>query len=542
MDIKECYRVLELEVGASREAVEAAYCRLLERWHPDRIKPAGDPEGIRQAKLVLERVNEAYLTLGKVAPPASAKPAAAAPPADLPPPGRPTSPPPPQKPISNRAPEPAPATVAPREAEPPPPTTPPKDAWSPLDPLLQKFPPGSPARRFGPIGLAVVAVLILVLAVGTCSSKPSRKGAADPKKTGRLVIKSNRPDTTAEATRIADQDSPATDTFRASGAEPAVAGLPPGRYTLTVHSAGWPDIKQDFSVAAGGAAEVAIRFKSGSLRLDSDPTGATVRWGENELGKTPLTIPALPVGEVPLTLVVPTWPAYTYKATVAEGVETAVTARVPHGRLVVESFPAGASVQLETRLVGTTPLTLPSVPAGVIKVTLRADDFVPVAYNVTIVDNGEAKLNPTLASSIPVLEPGALLSAVWIPETADRGISEGFAQTINFRSRNGIVKNLDRKKLWESWLGKRFRFTGTIKAYDKDSGRIEFVDANNETAKYRVIAQLTPETRANKEAVAPLVKGATFALFGQLDAVEEPKWPAKQISIEFINAIPQPKP
>ena len=86
MDIKECYRVLELEIGASREAVEASYCRLLERWHPDRIKPAGDPEGLRQARLVLERVNEAYLTLGKVAPAAAAKPPVSAPPASAPPP------------------------------------------------------------------------------------------------------------------------------------------------------------------------------------------------------------------------------------------------------------------------------------------------------------------------------------------------------------------------------------------------------------------------------------------------------------------------
>ncbi len=534
MDIKECYRVLELEVGASREAVEAAYCRLLERWHPDRIKPAGDPEGIRQARLVIERVNEAYLTLGKIAPAAAAKPSAPPPPA--------AGTPPPAKPISNRAPEPAPATVAKPEPEAAPPAGRPKDAWSPLDPLLAKFPPGSAARRFGPIGLAVVAVLILMLAVGTCSSKPSRKGGPpDPKKTGRLVIKTNRPDTAAEAVRIADKDSPATDTFRANGAEPSVAGLPPGKYTLTARSAGWPDLKQEFTVTAGQATEVAVKFKSGSLKLDTDPTGATVRWGETEFGKTPLTIPALPAGEVSLSLVVPTWPAYTYKATVAEDVETAVTARVPHGRLVVDSFPPGAAVQLETRLVGNTPLTLESVPAGVIKVTLRADDFVPVAYNVTVVDNGEARLGPTLASSIPVLEPGGLLTAVWVPDVADRGISEGFSQTITFRSRNGVIKNLDRKKLHESWLAKRFRFSGTVKAYDRDSGRIEFLDASSENARYRVLAQLAPEARANKDFVASLVKGATVAIFGQLDAVEEPKWPAKQISIEFIGATPQPK-
>ena len=67
MEIKECYRVLELELGASRDAVEAAYCRLLERWHPDRVA-AGDSEAAREAQRMVQAVNEAYLTLAKIAP------------------------------------------------------------------------------------------------------------------------------------------------------------------------------------------------------------------------------------------------------------------------------------------------------------------------------------------------------------------------------------------------------------------------------------------------------------------------------------------
>ena len=67
MEIKECYRVLELELGASRDAVEAAYCRMLERWHPDRVA-AGDAEVVREAQRMVQVVNEAYLTLAKIAP------------------------------------------------------------------------------------------------------------------------------------------------------------------------------------------------------------------------------------------------------------------------------------------------------------------------------------------------------------------------------------------------------------------------------------------------------------------------------------------
>src|SRR3954465_4144125 len=102
MDIKECSRVLQLEVGASREAVESAYCRLLERWHPDRIKPAGDPAAVQEANRMVQQINEAYRTLGKVAPAtapaASAKPGFVQPIEAPPPANRPTSAPPPPKP------------------------------------------------------------------------------------------------------------------------------------------------------------------------------------------------------------------------------------------------------------------------------------------------------------------------------------------------------------------------------------------------------------------------------------------------------------
>ncbi len=552
MEIKECYRVLELEVGASREAVETAYCRLLERWHPDRIKPAGDPAAIQEANRMVQQINEAYRTLDKIAP-VTAKPPVSAPPANTPPPSTPkptsTPPPPPPAPAPKpapapRAPEPAPATVVRAEPEPAP-TGRPKDAWSPLDAVLAKFPPGSAARKYGPIGLAAVVVLILLLCVTMCSSKPTRRSstpsAPDPKTTGSLVIKTNRPDTSVEATRVPDAQSPAADTFRASGAEPTFPGLPAGKYTVVAKSAGWPDLKQETTVVVGQAGALAVHFQSGSLKLDSVPSGATVRWGENELGKTPLTIPALPVGEIPLTLVLATWPNLPFKATIAEGTEASQTVHFPFGRLVVETTPAGATVQLEARVVGKTPLTLDQVPAGVIKVTLRADDYTPVAFNVTVEDHGEAKLTQTLVSSIPVLDPPALLAAVWVETAAEdpNRLAPGFRDTTGYQSRNGIVKNLNRKKLVENWLAKRFRFTGTVKSYDRDSGKIDFIDATNDLAKYHVTANLSISSRQNKEVVAQLTKGATFSLLGKLDAVEEPRWPAKTISIEIISADPQ---
>src|SRR5438132_579073 len=87
MEIKECYRVLELELGASRDAIEAAYCRLLERWHPDKVA-AGDADAAREAQRMVQAVNEAYLTLAKIAPGADPAKAPAVAPAAAPLPTR----------------------------------------------------------------------------------------------------------------------------------------------------------------------------------------------------------------------------------------------------------------------------------------------------------------------------------------------------------------------------------------------------------------------------------------------------------------------
>ena len=78
-----------------------------------------------------------------------------------------------------------------------------------------------------------------------------------------------------------------------------------------------------------------------------------------------------------------------------------------------------------------------------------------------------------------------------------------------------------------------------MKSYDRDTGKIDFLDLSNDLAKYHVTANLSISSRQNKDVVALLVKGATFALLGKLDAVEEPRWPAKTISMEIISADPQ---
>jgi hypothetical protein len=136
------------------------------------------------------------------------------------------------------------------------------------------------------------------------------------------------------------------------------------------------------------------------------------------------------------------------------------------------------------------------------------------------------------------LDPAELLRAVWVYDDPNQIAPPVDTIAGPYQPRNEIVRNLHRKRLYENWLRKRFRFTATVKSYDRDSGQVEFAEQKSELSKYRVLAFLAPEARADKDLAAQLVKGATFSIYGVLSAVEEPHWPAKVITLEISAANP----
>ena len=399
------------------------------------------------------------------------------------------------------------------------------------------FPVGSPRRRFGPLILA--AALVMVLLLGKCAFSSHRSGAEapDPKKTGRLVVKSNVAAATLEAERIILPGDRVTPNAHGNVGQ-AVAGLMPGKYAVTVRADGWPDTRGEATMEAGQTTEVAINFKSGSLRLDTDPEGAAVRQGETVFGKTPLVIPQLPPGECSLSLEYASWPVVPFKTTIIEKVESAETVRLPHGKLTIESTPSGATVLRSGRPIGQTPLVLELFPAGIRKLTLQAKDFPPLEVSVKVEDRGEVKISPMLGSGFPVLDLAALLRAVWVPDNPDKIAEPWDGLSGPSKPQNGIVKNLNRKRLYEYWLNKRYCYTGIVKAYDKANSQIEFAETENDFSKCRVLARLSVEGRNNPELAAQLVKGATLSFYGRLTAVEEARWSSKMMTFEFSLAEP----
>ncbi len=393
--------------------------------------------------------------------------------------------------------------------------------------------------RFTALVPAVAALLIL--GASGCGKSPEEikaaKAAHEAETTSRLLVKSNHANATIETTRVPAAGEPAPAPINGVVGQ-SLGPLPPGKYVLITRTEGWPEIRQDVTLVAGQTNEIAVNFKSGSLRLDSVPSGATVKIDGAVLGRTPLVVPQLPLGERKVVLDYPGWPALPVKLTINENVETAETVRLPHGKLSVASFPAGATVLFGGRALGQTPLTIDRFQAGTKKLTLQSKDFPPLEITITLEDQGEVAVSPALSEGYPLLEAPAFLREVWVATAAG---DHGKTVLSGFRSQSGYVRNLDRKKLFESWLGKKFRFTGIVKAYNPASGDLEIAEEKNELTKYRLTAKLSPAALANREFIAQLnTKGAIVALYGRLSEVEEPEWPARGgIRIEFVAVEPQ---
>jgi hypothetical protein len=297
-------------------------------------------------------------------------------------------------------------------------------------------------------------------------------------------------------------------------------------------------VQTEATVEAGRTTDLAVSFKGGSLRLASEPSGATVKQGNAVLGKTPLVLPSLPPGECKLTLEYPSWPVVSLQTTITVDGETTETVRLPHGKLTVESSPPGATVLLGGKAAGQTPLLLERFPAGTRKLTLQGKDFPPLEISVTMEDRGDVKVSPQLGSGFPLLDPEAVLRAVWVPHDPNRLSPPVDGTTGPSQPRNGIIKNLNRKRLYETWLRKTYRFSAEVKSYEPKSGQVEFVEQQCTLSKYRVLANLSVEAQGGPELAALLTKGATFTLYGRLSAVEEPRWPGKVITLEFSSAEP----
>jgi len=168
-------------------------------------------------------------------------------------------------------------------------------------------------------------------------------------------------------------------------------------------------------VTAKPPARSSVKAVRGNLLIRSTPANADVAVNGEPRGKTPITMRDLPLGSYTIRIAREGYapeerrvqltsqrataamsfslrPAPPRSATASSG--PAVANGV--GSISVQSRPSGARVSVNNRLVGTTPLTIPDMPAGSATVRIEMDGYQTWATTIHVNAGEPARVNASL--------------------------------------------------------------------------------------------------------------------------------------------------
>ena len=107
----------------------------------------------------------------------------------------------------------------------------------------------------------------------------------------------------------------------------------PGQYNITAAD-GENDIAERVNIEPKQAAKQVFLFRYGAVQLNSTPVGATVIRKGKELGKTPLTLNRIPVGETIVELQLKDYKTTNFLIRSVEGMTTNLNAKLISNRLI----------------------------------------------------------------------------------------------------------------------------------------------------------------------------------------------------------------
>ena len=154
---------------------------------------------------------------------------------------------------------------------------------------------------------------------------------------------------------------------------------------------------------------------TGALRVESEPPGARVRVNGETRGQTPLALADLPLGDYDVRLDARGYEGQTRRVALTAGAPAAelrlklVRAAPVTGSAEIVSTPAGASVTIDGKAVGRTPLAAAALPAGAREVQLVLEGHEPWSGTVDVVagqkGHVEVRLRPLVAKPLPTPTP-----------------------------------------------------------------------------------------------------------------------------------------
>ena len=164
--------------------------------------------------------------------------------------------------------------------------------------------------------------------------------------------------------------------------------VPVGRHVFAFRLAGHRDHVAELDLAPAAPVRLAPELVpvSGSLDVKASPEGARVIVGGMPRGAAPILVGDLPEGEVDVRIEAPGHRPFVGRASISPGKTFSLSAALEPipGSIRVVTSPAGATVYVDDRRIGTSPVSALDLPAGPHRVRILLEGHDPVARTVQL--------------------------------------------------------------------------------------------------------------------------------------------------------------
>ena len=184
--------------------------------------------------------------------------------------------------------------------------------------------------------------------------------------------------------------------------------IPTGTYTMKLAKFGYQPVTQSIEISSGKENKVEVALPryfppTGTLSIRSFPSGGVVTLDGITRGVTPARIYGLNPDSYNVRVSIPGYLDWIGIVDVVAGRETSIygtltpKGTVVHtGSIAVTSIPSGASVILDSRPQGKTPMTLQNIPSGTHSLILTYPGYEPVSTTTTVQDGTTSQLSVSL--------------------------------------------------------------------------------------------------------------------------------------------------
>ena len=228
-------------------------------------------------------------------------------------------------------------------------------------------------------------LILLLLPLAVRAADP-----AEPPPVARLEVTSEPPQATVAIDRQTRGETPLV-----------VADLAPGEHLVTVQKRGYATAYQSVTVAAQDKRAVACKLEpiTGVLLVRSTPTNADVTVDGLDLGRTPLLITTLPLGERRLKVATPGFQPKEVPVNLEDRtpVQVSVDLVSDSATLTVECDVAGATVRVNGIDRGAAPSTTERIPEGEVTLEVQADGYAPFQQKLKLAAGEVQRIKVPLA-------------------------------------------------------------------------------------------------------------------------------------------------